>query len=101
MAKLEPIDKISSDYVSAVRANWNGDLAFSATALSALQANEWDQIDVLEVVEDGSAINVKKDRPHVTEIELTHTCIAGYTLRVTLAYDPHLPYLLVEEVSPV
>jgi hypothetical protein len=98
VAKFEPIDKISYDFVEAIRAEWNGDLAFTPSVLVALGGKQWDQVDILEVVEDGIAIDLTKEDAHETLIELAHTTTLGFALRVTVAYDPHLPELCVRGV---
>lgn len=99
MAKPDPIEKISTDFVEAIRASWNGDLAFTPAVLAATAKNGWDQVDILEVAEEGSPTAVRKESPYETLIELTHSCLSGITLRVVLAHDPHLPALAVKEVS--
>ncbi len=99
MAKLEQVDELSREYVAAVRASWNGDLAFGSGTLKWLRANGYDQIDILDIVEDGVPTLVLKESAHATDIEICGTATAGARLRVALSYDPHLPALLVVEVS--
>ena len=99
MAKLEQVTELSREYVAAVRVSWNGDLAFSSEALTWLRTAGYDQIDVLDVVEDGEPTLVLKESAHATDIEICGTATAGARLRVALSYDPHLPAILVVEVS--
>lgn len=101
MAKFEPIDQISQDFAEVIRAEWNGDLAFTPIALKAIGASAYDQVDILEVVEDGVVVDVRKDEPHETLIELTHRTTSGFTLCVTVAFDPHRPGLCVKEVATI
>jgi len=98
VAKLNVIDPISIEFVSAVRAEWTGDLAFTPEVLDALPDRDWSQVDILEAVEDGEPTTVTKEAAHETIIDFSHICITGTAISVTVSYDPHMPYLLVKEV---
>jgi len=99
VVKPVALEKISREFVAAVLSDWNGDLAFTPDALEQLRQEQFDQIDVLEIVEDGIATNVEKETPDATQIELTGESMSGASLRVVLSYNPHLPGLCVLEVT--
>ena len=99
MAKLRSIDKITKDYVAAVRAGWNGDLAFKPSVLERLRMGDIDQVDVLEIVEDGDPITLAKETAHETLIEIAGRTAFGTSLRVVLSFNPHHHGLCVVEVS--
>ena len=99
MAKLKSIDKITKDYVAAVRFGWNGDLAFTPAVLEWLRECEIDQIDILEVVEDGDPVTVAKETADETLIEFAGKTIPGTPLRVVVSFNPHRNGLCVMEVS--
>ena len=99
MAKLKSIDKITKDYVAAVRSGWNGDLAFTPAVLEWLRECDVDQIDILEVVEEGYPVTLAKETAHETLIELAGKTIPGTSLRVIVSFNPHLNGLCVVEVS--
>lgn len=99
MTKLKKIDEISRDCIEVIREQWNGDLGFSPEVLKALRASSIDQIDILEVVEDGNPIDLIKDEAHETLFELVGTTVSGKTLRVILSYNPHIPGFGVKEVT--
>lgn len=99
MAKLNPIDQITRDYIAAVRSGWNGDLAFTPSVIEKLRAGQFSQLDVLEVVEDGDPVTLAKDSADETIIELASGTGSGAPLRVIVSFNPHLYGLCVVEVA--
>lgn len=99
MAKVEAIARIQTDYIAAVLAGWNGDLAFTGAVDAALLGQDVDRADVLHVIEDGITTSLRKEDAHDTFFERTGETVLGVRLRVTLSFDPHLPHLTVEEVA--